>query len=73
MNWDNTVKKPLLLCSRRFFAEDERGVTAIEYALIASLIATAIVQAVASTGTSLNDLWGRVANCVTNAANGTTC
>jgi len=36
------------------FLKDERGVTAIEYGLIASLIAVVIITAVTSIGTNLS-------------------
>jgi pilus assembly protein Flp/PilA len=36
------------------FVKDERGVTAIEYGLLASLIAVAIITTVTGLGTSLN-------------------
>lgn len=37
------------------FVKDQEGVTAIEYGLIASLIAIAIIAAVTLTGTKLSD------------------
>ncbi len=43
------------------FARDERGATAIEYALIASLIAMAIVTGVTMVGTALNTKLANVA------------
>jgi pilus assembly protein Flp/PilA len=39
------------------FVKDEDGATAIEYALIAALIAVAIVTALTTTGTSIKDLF----------------
>lgn len=39
------------------FARDEEGVTAIEYGLIAFLIATVIVVAVTGVGTRLNTVF----------------
>lgn len=45
----------------RRFMRDEDGVTAIEYALLASLIAVVIAVAVGSLGTSVNGLFTRVA------------
>lgn len=62
--------KNLYLAIQRF-VKDEEGVTAIEYALIASLIAVVIIAAVSSTGTRVNctflkvvsALGGAVANC----------
>jgi pilus assembly protein Flp/PilA len=48
---------------KRFFKEEE-GVTAIEYALIASLIAIIIVGAVTATGTSVQGTFQAVANAL---------
>jgi pilus assembly protein Flp/PilA len=42
----------------------EEGVTAIEYGLIAALIALAIIAAVTLLGTNLNMTFSRVAACV---------
>ena len=39
------------------FIRDEEGVTAIEYGLIAALIAVAIIAAVSLVGTSLTNLF----------------
>ena len=44
------------------FIKDEEGVTAIEYGLIAALIAIVIVVAVTLVGTSLNTLFNKVAS-----------
>lgn len=43
------------------FLRDEEGVTAIEYGLIAALIAVVIITAVALIGTNLNTVFGNVA------------
>jgi pilus assembly protein Flp/PilA len=43
------------------FARDEEGVTAIEYGLIAALIAVVIVAAVTLVGTKLNGVFASVA------------
>ena len=43
------------------FAKDESGVTAIEYGLIASLIAVAIITAVTLVGTDLSTLFTNIA------------
>ena len=43
------------------FARAEEGVTAIEYALIAALIALAIVATVTTLGQTVRDLFNRVA------------
>ena len=49
----------------RKFLKDESGATAIEYALIAALVAVAIITAVEALGTSLGDLFGVVKDRVT--------
>ncbi len=43
------------------FVRDDEGVTAIEYGLIASLIAVAIIIAVTLVGTNLNAVFNAVA------------
>ena len=45
----------------RDVASDDRGVTAIEYGLIASLIAVVIIAAVTLIGTNLNAVFASVA------------
>ena len=45
---------------KRFFKEEE-GVTAIEYGLIAALIAVVIIGAITLVGTNLSDLFNRIA------------
>jgi len=42
------------------FARDEEGVTAIEYGLIAALIAVVIVGAVTSVGTQLQTIFNTI-------------
>jgi len=52
---------------RAFFGSlmrDARGTTAIEYALIAGLIAVVIAVAVGATGTSVKSLYNRVASII---------
>jgi len=44
------------------FAKCESGATAIEYGLIASLIAVAIITAVTSVGTGVSNTFNTVAN-----------
>ncbi|MBS0385198.1 MAG: Flp family type IVb pilin [Proteobacteria bacterium] len=46
----------------RAFLRDERGATAIEYAVIASLIFLAIVAAIVPIGQTLNGVFGQVSN-----------
>jgi pilus assembly protein Flp/PilA len=42
------------------FLKDESGATAIEYGLIAALIAVVLIAAVTSLGTKLSNLFGKV-------------
>ncbi len=47
--------------SAKQFARDEEGVTAIEYGLIAALIAVVIIVGVSAVGTNLNALFNYIA------------
>ena len=49
-------------------AQDQRGVTAVEYALIASLIAMAIVASVSLLGNATSERWGNISNEVAKAS-----
>ena len=46
----------------RSFLRDESGATAIEYGLIAALIAVVIITAVTSIGTNLSSKFNNIAN-----------
>jgi pilus assembly protein Flp/PilA len=46
------------------FIREEDGVTAIEYGLIAALIAVAIIAGATALGTSLNGLFTRLGACM---------
>jgi len=48
------------------FLKEEDGVTAIEYGLIAALIAIAIIAALIAVGGGLNTIFGRVVDALTN-------
>jgi len=50
------------------FAQDESGVTAIEYGLIAGLIAVVIIAAVTTVGTDLQGKFQAVADALAPAA-----
>ncbi len=54
----------LVNCVRTMLAlkVDKRAVTAIEYALIAALIAVAIIAAVSTLGTSISSTFNKVAS-----------
>ncbi len=54
-----------LLTGLTKFLRGEEGVTAIEYGLIAALIALAIIAAVTLVGTNLDLLFDRIAACLT--------
>ncbi len=49
------------------FIREEDGVTAIEYGLIAALIAVVIIAGVTLVGTSLNTKFTAISTAVTNA------
>ena len=55
------------MTSIRRFAADESGATAIEYGLIAALIAVGIIVAATTLGGSLSDLFNRIAGRLNNA------
>jgi pilus assembly protein Flp/PilA len=50
------------------FVKDESGATAIEYGLIAALIALAIIVGAGMLGTALNEKFTTIADCVDNPA-----
>jgi pilus assembly protein Flp/PilA len=52
------------------FINDENGVTAIEYGLIAALIATALVLAVGYVTTALDTSFGKIASDMTGTSGG---
>jgi pilus assembly protein Flp/PilA len=52
------------MCSLRDFLHDERGATAIEYALIASGIAVAIMAVVLTLGTSVQGMYSTVSTAL---------
>ena len=51
------------------FVKDESGATAIEYGLIAALIALAIVVGAGALGNSLNNQFGRISTKLDATAN----
>ena len=54
-NWMNNI---------RSFFQDEEGVTAIEYGLIAALIAVVIIASVDSVGDQLVIIFGKIATAL---------
>jgi pilus assembly protein Flp/PilA len=55
-----------LIAGVKRFIKEEEGVTAIEYALIASLIAIVIIAAVATVGNVLNNVFTLVCTKINN-------
>ncbi|HDR9768532.1 TPA: Flp family type IVb pilin [Burkholderia cepacia ATCC 25416] len=53
------------------FLKEEDGVTAIEYGLIAGLIAVAIIAGASSVGTNLSSTFSKIGTCV--SAPSSTC
>ena len=49
-----------LMSDLRTFIHDEEGVTAIEYGLIASLVALAIIVGAGALGNKLNDMFNYI-------------
>ena len=49
------------ILATRQFLQDEEGVTAIEYGLLAALIAVAIIVGATAVGTNLNGIFTRIA------------
>jgi len=60
-----------LIAGLKNLINDEEGVTAIEYGLIAALIAVVIITAAALVGTRLTCTFQRVADCLIGSTNGT--
>ena len=59
-----------LLMSIKRFVKDEEGVTAIEYGMIAALIAVVIAAAVVTVGTNLNVVFTTIATCLAGLSAG---
>jgi pilus assembly protein Flp/PilA len=59
-----------MLITRTFLAlqGDRKGVTAVEYGLIAGLIAVAIIAAITLLGTNLSNLFHNIATNVSSAS-----
>jgi pilus assembly protein Flp/PilA len=53
----------------RKLRSDKRGATAIEYGLIAALIAVAAISGMSSLGGGANGMWGRLDQKVRDASN----
>ena len=62
MEQDASMSRSLTMRSLRDFVRDDGGATAIEYALIASGIAAAIIAVVMTMGTSVQGMYQSVSN-----------
>ena len=62
-----------LVMIARDFVREEDGVTAIEYGLLAALIAVAITVGANLLGGNLNNLFNAIANCLTTNALAAAC
>ena len=56
------MKRLAIFLAAMFDISDEKGVTAIEYGLIASLVAVVIITAVTLVGTNLTSVFSNVAS-----------
>lgn len=56
------------LIAAKAFAKDEEGVSAIEYGLIAALIAVVIVAAVQTVGTNLRTVFTNIGTCLSGGS-----
>ena len=59
-----------MLTNFMLFLKDDSGATAIEYGLIAALIAVAAIAAMTAVGTSLTSIFNTVASELSTAASG---
>lgn len=57
-----------MLKNIRTFLKDDSGVTAIEYGLIAGLIAVVIIAVITTVGTDLTNLFNNVSGGLQNAS-----
>jgi pilus assembly protein Flp/PilA len=64
---DDVCKEPGMNIVARF-ANDESGATAIEYGLIAALIAVGIIAAATTLGGSLSEIFGKISGKLNTAA-----
>ncbi len=56
-----------MLKTIKMFAMDESGATAIEYGLIAALVAVGLIGALTALGSSLQDIFYLVSSTLSNA------
>ena len=61
---DRNAREQVVTNVIRRFLTDDRGATAIEYALLASLISVAVIAAMQVTATSLNNVFSEVSTAL---------
>lgn len=61
------MKEKIMLKMLKQFVRDEEGVTAIEYGLIAALIAVVIIASVRVVGTNLRDVFTAISTALAGA------
>jgi len=57
------MTKPLTAASTKF-ARDEEGASLVEYGLLLSLVAVVCIAAVTTLGTSISDMFTKLANLI---------
>ena len=57
----------------RGIGRDQKGATAIEYGLIAALIAVAIIAGASTLGSKLNSTFNGLSNCLDASATSSSC
>jgi pilus assembly protein Flp/PilA len=62
------MRNAIMRVATQFAGDSESGVTAIEYGLIAALIAVAIVTSVTLVGTKLVTVFGKISTALVPAA-----
>jgi pilus assembly protein Flp/PilA len=67
------LRRPDMMKFLKLIKKNEEGATAIEYGLIAALIAVAIISAVSTVGTQLTQTFTGVSTCLQSANAKTAC
>ena len=59
-----------LMQKLNIFWRDEQGATAIEYGLIAALVAVAVIAGASALGVNISGLFNSIAGCMANPVSG---
>jgi pilus assembly protein Flp/PilA len=68
LQWRGELRRPFMKTLRKMF-KNEKGATAIEYGLIAALIAVAAIAGMSAIGGSLGNTFNNVSGKLNNGAN----